>query len=253
MSKNNDDWCLGYDCNGEEIEEESFLIAEDVPYEKTEEHPYADPRVYFAVKLRDGKAYAISICDEKREKLIREREHIPADEDVPTLIKPISAMQHYELAFNINYDYDIDELRQEIMESLKKKPIEKDIKFINDDILLLRREGVDVGEISNGSYTFNDEYDMKANFFMALCEAHFEKSWKARTPSEEKFVGVLDTPEGVVVMQISMEYWDDFNVSEKEVVPKYDGYTREDIKKRIKSLGKLKNNNNQTNTNKGEQ
>ena len=122
------DKVLGYDCDGEPIYEFQILVGiwvNDVPIEELEE---TDPRMYCAVVADDGNAYAISVNDSWNEKVIRERENIPEDEEIPTIIKPISEMEHYECAyvnavygqFIYEYEGDCSKLKRKLNKLLNK-------------------------------------------------------------------------------------------------------------------------------------
>ena len=93
-----EDGVLGYDCDHNEIYEFMILRAiwsNDIDIEDLKDE---DPRQYCAVIANDGKAYAISVFDIQYSKLIRERENIPDDQEIPTIVRPISDMEGYELA-----------------------------------------------------------------------------------------------------------------------------------------------------------
>ncbi len=243
-----DEDILGRDCDENAIYEFCILHAiwaNDVDIEDLED---ADPREYCAVVAEDGKAYAISIDDHNHTKLIREREHIPEGYEIPTLIKPINAMQRYELSSRGMYDGDYEELREKLNMMLKKQPLTKSVQDINDDILKLRKSGQSVKKVSDGYHTFEDYTDDRNLYFMALCEAYFDISWKSRKHFDEEndpmfngdFIAGINTPTGVITQHIKMKYWDELNITEIGHAPKYDGYTEEDVKERIKSLSKLK-------------
>ena len=97
---------LGYDCDGQEIYEYRILVGIWVGDVDIRDLPDTDPRIYCALVGDDGNAYAISVYDygnddmDFRAKLIREREHIPDGEPIPTIIKPIEEMENYEVAFH---------------------------------------------------------------------------------------------------------------------------------------------------------
>ena len=119
--------CLGYDCDGVEIEEFRVLraiFANDVDIEELED---ADPRQYCAVVGWDGKAYAISVYDWWHRSLIRERENISEDEEIPVIVKPIEDMEYYEVAVcnggeeAFFYDLDRNKLKSKLNEILKVK------------------------------------------------------------------------------------------------------------------------------------
>lgn len=230
---------LGYDCDDKEIYEGAILVdmwalsVEDI-------EDLEDPRMYCAVVADDGKAYAVSICDTIRSKAIRKKECIPIKEDIPQLIKPINTMEYYEERYAPNIEIDILKLRKIVNERLKEKPIEKDIIDFNGEIASFKRKGMNIGEIKDGNYSFNEYKDILAAQFVELCIAYIDYAWKKRTPSEETFIAGINTPKGVITRTVSMEYWDDFNVTELEKTPKYDSPSIEEFKIRIKSLRELK-------------
>ena len=120
---------LGYDCNENIIEQFSILRAiwsNDIDIEELED---ADPREYCAVIADDGNAYAISVHDNWYSDLIRKRENILNDENIKTIVKPISEMINYELAMTQGangleyryYDFDHQELKNKLNKILKEK------------------------------------------------------------------------------------------------------------------------------------
>ena len=118
---------LGYDCDGRGIEEYRILRviwSNDVDIEQL---VGADPRQYCAVVGSDGKAYAISVYDWWHKDLIRERENLDPDEEIPTIVKPISEMVNYELAECSNgelfYDLDRKELKEKLNSIIKMNKI----------------------------------------------------------------------------------------------------------------------------------
>jgi len=231
---------LGHDCDGREIYEGDVLADMWRTFKETKD--LEDPRLYYVVVADDGKAYAISINDNVYASEIRNKEHIPDNEDIPQLIKPINTMEYYGIGDypSIENNIDIEELRQIVSARLKEKPIEKDIIDFNGDILALKRKGMNIGAISDGNYSFDEYKNMISAIFVGLCISYFDHAWKKRTPSEETFIAGINTPEGVVTRTVSMEYWNDFDVAELEELPKYDNPTIEEIKTRMKSLRELK-------------
>ena len=55
-----------------------------------------------------------------------------------------------------------------------------------------------------------------------------------------KVIAGINTPDGIIVKHLKMYYWDEVNVEEIDRVPQYDRYTEDEVKFRIKSLGKIK-------------
>ena len=120
----------------------------------------------------------------------------------------------------------------------------KTIDEINEDILKLRDNNQSVKEISDGFHTFGEYIDMRNAYFIALCNAYRESSWKSKKHYDEEndpmfegdFIAGIYTPDGLITQHLKLKYWDDLCVQEIERAPQYDGYTQEDVKARIKSL-----------------
>ena len=95
------DEVLGYDCDGEEIEEFRVLR---FPFSDTvdnwEEVLNVDPRFYCAIKSKNDQAYLISVYDDYNSKAIRRYENIDKTEQIPTIIKDIAEAENYEVAFD---------------------------------------------------------------------------------------------------------------------------------------------------------
>jgi hypothetical protein len=119
---------IGYDCDGEEIEEYRVLRA---PFseliEDWSEVTDVDPRLYCAVKAYDNKYYLISIYDHWSIEEIRKFEHLKEDEPVITIIKDIKEAEKYASAFTNDdldiwyYEFDKEELVQKLNKMLKQK------------------------------------------------------------------------------------------------------------------------------------
>ena len=126
-----DEWILGYDCDGNEIEEFRVLRSiwsNDIDIDELD----TDPRQYCAVVADDGKAYAISVYDYDYSDLIRKYENINACEEIPTVIKPISEMVNYEVAIcydnnALYYEYNREKLKMKLNKLLKAKSKVKSI------------------------------------------------------------------------------------------------------------------------------
>lgn len=118
---------LGYDCDGEEIEEYRILRFPFSAYiENLEEEPGVDPRFYCPVRTNDGKSYLISVYDDWFCNRIRRYEKIGETEGIPIKIKNIEEAVHYEVAFDgitkkeWYYDRDRDDLKEKLISLLRK-------------------------------------------------------------------------------------------------------------------------------------
>ena len=124
------DKVLGLDCDDNEIFEFRILRtiwSNDIDIRKLDG---ADPRYYCAVFGEDGNAYAISVYDWQNKDLIREREHLSEDEEIPVIVKPISEMSNYECAItsdgdHLYYDLDYKELKSQLNTILKAHKLNK--------------------------------------------------------------------------------------------------------------------------------
>ena len=120
------------------------------------------------------------------------------------------------------------------------------IEKINAVILGYKENGNSVKKISDGNHTFEDYINMRNNLFIALCNAYPDISWKAKRHFDEEndpmfngdFIAGIDTPEGTISFHLKLEYWEQLNVQEISNSPKYDGYGKDDVYKRIKSLNR---------------
>lgn len=131
---------------------------------------------------------------------------------------------------------------------IKKLETMKTIDEINDDILKLRKNDKSVNEISDGYHTIGDYKEMRNLYFIALCNAYPEISWKSKKHFDEEndpisefdgdFIAGINTPKGTISRHLKLKYWDDLCIKELENAPEYDGYTEEDMKIRIKSLNR---------------
>ena len=119
---------LGYDCDGNEINEFRILRAPfSANIENWDEEPKVDPRFYCLVKSSSGKVMALSVYDDWNQNYIRRFEQLTQDDEVPVLVKTVSEMSFYEVAFSgitgfeWFYDRDRDELRRKLDIILKEQ------------------------------------------------------------------------------------------------------------------------------------
>lgn len=112
---------LGYDCDGNEIEEFRVLrVPFSADIENWEEEPNIEPRFYCLVINPNGETLAVSIYDDYNYKYIRKYEGLNESDEIPMIIKPASEMSNYEVAFlgttgkEWYYDRDKDSLLKKI-------------------------------------------------------------------------------------------------------------------------------------------
>lgn len=122
----------------------------------------------------------------------------------------------------------------------------KTIEEINAEIRELKESGQSVKGISDTNHTFGECYDDRNEYFMALCHAYPELSWKSKKHFDEKndpisnfngcFIAGINTPKGSITRHPKLEHWDEFDIKEIDNAPKYDGYTKDVEKERVRSL-----------------
>jgi hypothetical protein len=122
----------------------------------------------------------------------------------------------------------------------------KTVEEINAEIKELKESGQSVKGISDTHHSFEECYDDRNEYFMALCHAYPELSWKSRKHFDEVkdsisnfkgcFITGITTPKGTITRHIKLEHWDEFEVKEIPNAPEYDGYTRKVEKERVRSL-----------------
>ena len=117
----------------------------------------------------------------------------------------------------------------------------KSINEINREITSAKRSGKNINGVSDGCYTFEEYIETRNNLFVALCNAYPDISWKSKNSSSSgaynsDFIAGINAPDGVIVFNLNMKYWDELNVIEYDNISRCDGYSAEDVKVRLKSL-----------------
>ena len=130
-------YILGYDCDGNEIYEYRVLRAiwsNDIDIKDLED---ADPRQYCAIIGDDGIAYAISVYDWWNSDLIRQRENIDNNEEIPIIVKPINEMENYEVAQcsegEFYYNLNRNELKEKLNSILNNNKVKKLVNKKGED------------------------------------------------------------------------------------------------------------------------
>jgi len=123
-----DEGVLGYDCDDNEINQFRILrfpFSADI--ENWDEETNVDPRLYCLVRSSSGETLAVSVYDDWSCEYIRKYEQLEVNSDIPILIKTVSEMKHYEVAFDgitgneWYYDRNRDELRKTLDCVLKEQ------------------------------------------------------------------------------------------------------------------------------------
>ena len=119
---------LGYDCDGNEINEFRILrFPFSANIENWDEEPNVDPRFYCLTRSSNGEVFAISVYDDWSVEYIRKYEKLNQCEEIPTLIKEVSEMSYYEVAFSgitgneWYYDRDKIKLRKKLDSILEEQ------------------------------------------------------------------------------------------------------------------------------------
>ena len=102
----------------------------------------------------------------------------------------------------------------------------------------------DLGELNDGFHTFNELYDYRmlynAAFFNRLPKEKVHKSKKHHDGQEcfggWGFIVMAELPTGQISNHYAMEYWDLFNIPEKEIADEWDGHTPKEAAERLKNF-----------------
>ena len=94
-----------------------------------------------------------------------------------------------------------------------------------------------VGEINDGSHTFNELYAHRTSLFAVICNSYRSIAWKSWEHNhaenfpmyEDYFIVGIDTPEGQFSYHCHKDWWDKFDVPELDEAPKFDGHEPDDV------------------------
>lgn len=117
--------------------------------------------------------------------------------------------------------------------------MDKRLEKIQEQINEVKETGMSVGELSDTYHSFNDLYDHRM-ILSAFAMMNMPYAWKAKTHEDGSmfdgmFVVGAPTPDGMITYHYDLEYWNLFKIPEIPHAPHFDGYTPEDVIKRIKS------------------
>lgn len=92
----------------------------------------------------------------------------------------------------------------------------------------------DVGEVSDGSHTFNELYYHRMILFSVICNQNKEIAWKSwkhadGTMYKDYFIVGITTKLGDYTYHYHKDNWKFFKVRELENAPEWDGHRPEDI------------------------
>lgn len=92
----------------------------------------------------------------------------------------------------------------------------------------------DMGEVSDGNHTFNELYEHRTTLFSIILNQNKDKGWKSKlhddgTMFDNYFIAGITTPEGEYTYHQHMDWWNKFDVEEREKAPAWDGHKPEDI------------------------
>lgn len=95
-------------------------------------------------------------------------------------------------------------------------------------------------EVSDGYHTFGELYRHRTTLLAALCNSHPERAYKARhhddgSMFDDMFIVVLHTDDGPASYHCDDEFWDLFDIEEREAAEPFDGHTPDDVIQRIDS------------------
>ena len=91
-----------------------------------------------------------------------------------------------------------------------------------------------IGEVNDGSHSFNDLYWHRMVLFAYICNSNRERAWKSKlhhdgTMYDDYFIVGIQTPEGQFTYHYHIDWWDKFDVPHHLRAPQWDGHTSEDV------------------------
>lgn len=90
-----------------------------------------------------------------------------------------------------------------------------------------------VGKVSDGHHTFEELYEHRNHLFIALMQAHKEKSWRSQLHDDSSafmgwFIAGIDLPTGTITYHMPDKLWaltGDTGCKTLTHAPKWDGHT----------------------------
>jgi len=123
--------------------------------------------------------------------------------------------------FNATYNSETKEL------IIKRPNMEK----VYSDVILKADGGT-----SDGYHTPDELYYDRMVLFSVICNKNPQLAWKSKlhddgTMYDNYFIVGIVTSAGDFTYHYHIDHWDEFKVRELPKAPKWDGHTREDIKR----------------------
>ena len=108
--------------------------------------------------------------------------------------------------------------------------------------MIFTQEVQRVGQVSDGSHTFDELYYHRMMLFAVICSVYKEHAWKSwqhndGTMYDDYFIVGVTTPDGDFSYHYHKDWWHIFGVKAVEKAPKWDGHTADDVTRLFSLLG----------------
>lgn len=113
----------------------------------------------------------------------------------------------------------------------------------NEAIVYMDTLTNNIGEVSDGSHTFDELYYHRMMLFAVICNTYKEHAWKSwkhhdDTMYDDYFIVGVTTPEGDYSYHYHKKHWKEFDVTVLRRAPEYDGHVPSDIGRLLSLLKK---------------
>lgn len=121
------------------------------------------------------------------------------------------------------------------------------IEIINALIKTLKSENIlSTKDLADNYYTVRELYEHRLALFKIICHTYPDLAWKTRKHFDgsmfnDSFLAGITTPLGDASYHFKIDRYDEFDLTELEKGPLYDGYTPEDVINRLNSLPLINN------------
>lgn len=98
-----------------------------------------------------------------------------------------------------------------------------------------------IGDVSDGSHTFNELYYHRMMLFAVICNTYKERAWKSLrhhdgTMYDGYFIVGIETPKGQYSYHYHVDNWDMFDIKVLSYAPIWDGHEPKDIDRLLSLL-----------------